>query len=76
MNTTLELIAQITQITTGALIIITVCFQQSDASLGSFSGDTTSGVKFTRRGFEKFLYRFTIVLGILFVISSVLVIMK
>lgn len=76
MNTTLQLIAQITQITTGALIIITVCFQQSDASLGSFSGDTTGGVKFTRRGFEKFLYRFTVFLGIIFIISSVIVIIK
>ncbi len=76
MNTTLQLIAQIVQISSGALIIITVCFQQSDASLGSFSGDTSTGVKFTRRGFEKFLYRFTIVLALLFITSSVLVILK
>jgi protein translocase SecG subunit len=71
MNTTLHLIAQIVQISAGAVIILAVCFQQSDASLGSFSGDTTGGVKFTRRGFEKFLYRLTIFLGILFVVSSV-----
>lgn len=76
MNTTLHLVAQIVQISSGAVIILAVCFQQSDASLGSFSGDTTNGVKFTRRGFEKFLYRLTIVLGILFVVSSVLVILK
>jgi protein translocase SecG subunit len=76
MNTTLHSVAQMVQIISSTLIIITVCFQQSDASLGSFSGDTGSGVKFTRRGFEKFLYRFTVFLGILFILASVFVILK
>ncbi len=76
MNTTLQSAAQMIQIASSVLMIITVCFQQSDASLGAFSGDTSTGVKFTRRGFEKFLYRFTIFLGILFIVSSVLVILK
>lgn len=76
MNATLHSIAQIIQIVSSILIIVTVSFQQSDASLGSFSGDTSGGIKFTRRGFEKFLYQFTVFLGIIFVISSVLVIMK
>lgn len=76
MNTTLHSVAQMVQIISSILIIITVCFQQADSSLGSFSGDTGSGVKFTRRGFEKFLYRLTIFLGILFVVSSALVILK
>ncbi len=76
MNATLHSIAQIIQIVSSILIIVTVSFQQSDASLGSFSGDTSGGIKFTRRGFEKFLYQFTVFLGIIFVISSILVIMK
>jgi protein translocase SecG subunit len=74
MNTTMHSIFQIIQIVSSILLVITVSFQQSDASLGAFSGDTGMGVKFTRRGFEKFLYQFTIVLAIIFIISSIIVI--
>lgn len=76
MNTTLHTVAQAVQIISAILIILTVSLQQSDASLGSFSGETTNTVKYTRRGFEKFLFTFTIILAILFTVSSVLMILK
>ena len=49
------------------LIVITTLLQHSDASLGSsFGGSSDSSIHRTRRGFEKFLFIFTIVLGIFF----------
>lgn len=55
------------------LIVIVTLLQHSDASLGSaFGGNTDSSLHRTRRGFEKFLFIFTIVLGILFAFSVVL----
>jgi protein translocase SecG subunit len=49
------------------LIVATTLLQHSDASLGSaFGGSNDSSLHRTRRGFEKFLFILTIVLGILF----------
>ncbi len=76
MNTQLHTLATTVQVISAILMILSVSFQQSDASLGSFSGDTTSAVKYTRRGFEKFLFRFTILLAIIFVASSIVIILK
>ncbi|OGI84295.1 preprotein translocase subunit SecG [Candidatus Nomurabacteria bacterium RIFCSPLOWO2_01_FULL_33_17] len=49
------------------LIVVVTLLQQSDASLGSaFGGGADSSLHRTRRGFEKFLFILTIILGILF----------
>lgn len=49
------------------LIVVVTLLQHSDASLGSaFGGSSDSSLHRTRRGFEKFLFILTIVLGILF----------
>jgi protein translocase SecG subunit len=49
------------------LIVVVTLLQHSDASLGSaFGGGSDSSLYRTRRGFEKFLFIFTIILGILF----------
>ena len=49
------------------LIVVVTLLQQSDASLGSaFGGGSDSSLYRTRRGFEKFLFIFTIILGIIF----------
>jgi len=55
------------------LIVVVTLLQQSDASLGSaFGGGSDSSLHRTRRGFEKFLFILTIVLGILFAGAIVL----
>lgn len=64
------------QVISALLMIVCVSLQQSDASLGSFSGESTNSIKYTRRGFEKFLFRLTIVTGIIFSASSILTIIK
>lgn len=49
------------------LIVVVTLLQHSDASLGSaFGGSQDSSLHRTRRGFEKFLFILTIVLGIVF----------
>jgi len=48
------------------LIVVVTLLQQSDASLGSAFGGADSSLHRTRRGFEKFLFILTIILGIVF----------
>lgn len=60
------------QIVLGVLIIVAVLIQQSDASTGgAFGGaDNWNAGYHTRRGFEKFIFNTTIILGILFTLAS------
>lgn len=61
------------QILLSILLMAVVLIQQSDAGLGSAfgGGDDMSGIH-TKRGVEKILFNLTIVLGILFVLSTFL----
>jgi protein translocase SecG subunit len=63
-----------TQITLSVILIVLVLLQQSDADLGgAFGGsDSFSNHAHTRRGIEKTLFNSTILIGILFVISSII----
>ena len=67
-------ILPIIQIVLAVILIVGVLLQQSEAGLsGAFGGsDNFSSHLHTRRGFEKFLFIGTIVIGVLFVISAVL----
>ncbi len=59
------------QIVLSILIVITVILQQRGSSIGgAFGGDDSSSTFNTRRGAEKFLFRASIVLGILFGLSA------
>ena len=59
------------QIVLSILLIAAILVQQSEAGLGAaFGGADSAGFKHTRRGFEKTLFRITIVLGILFALSA------
>ena len=57
------------QIVLSVLLVAGVLLQQSDAGLGSAFGGSDSSVQYTRRGFEKTLFRGTILVSILFVLS-------
>ena len=64
------------QIGLSVLLVIAVVLQQSEAGLGgAFGGSRFSGVHYTRRGAEKFLFNATIVLGVLFVLASLAALM-
>lgn len=63
------------QIILSIILIVTVLLQQSSAGVGGvLGGGDSGGLHHTRRGFEKFLFATTIVVGILFVASTLLAI--
>lgn len=60
------------QIVIAGLLIIAILLQQTGAQNGGALGgaDTTGSVFHTRRGLEKLLFIATIVLGVLFAVTS------
>jgi protein translocase SecG subunit len=62
------------QIVLSILLVVVILIQKSEAGVGgSFGGNDNFSAGFhSRRGFEKKLFYFTIIIAILFVLSSVL----
>jgi protein translocase SecG subunit len=61
------------QIILSILLTAAILLQQRGSSMGgAFGGDNFSAAYHTRRGAELFLYRFSIVISILFVASAFL----
>jgi protein translocase SecG subunit len=61
------------QIILSLLLVAAILLQQRGSSMGgAFGGDNFSAAYHTRRGAELFLYRFSIVVSILFVASAFL----
>ncbi len=59
------------QIVLSVLLVAAILLQRSEATLGAaFGGDSASGTRFTRRGFEKTLFNGTIIIAALFVLSA------
>jgi protein translocase SecG subunit len=59
------------QIILSIILIVSILLQQSSAGVGgALGGGDSGGLYNTRRGFEKFLFILTIVIGILFIVSS------
>ena len=59
------------QIILSVILIAIILLQQSSAGAGgAFGGSDGGAINHTRRGFEKLLFRTTIVVGMLFVIST------
>lgn len=59
------------QLALSVLLVVAIVLQRTGASLGgAFGADNFSSGFHTRRGFEKTLFRATIVLGILFALSA------
>ncbi|KKU49811.1 MAG: Preprotein translocase, SecG subunit [Parcubacteria group bacterium GW2011_GWB1_49_7] len=59
------------QIVLSVLLIALILLQRSEASLGAaFGGDSSTGNRFTRRGFEKTLFKGTILVAALFALSA------
>ncbi len=59
------------QIILSILLVGGILLQRSEAGLGSaFGADGMSVGKYTRRGFEKTLFRATILVAILFAVSA------
>jgi preprotein translocase subunit SecG len=64
------------QIILSIILIVTILLQQSSAGVGgALGGGDGGGLHSTRRGFEKFLFNLTIVVSIVFVLSSFIAIL-
>jgi protein translocase SecG subunit len=60
------------QIALSILLIAGIVLQQTGSGLGgAFGGDNFSSGFNTRRGFEKFLFRSTIIIAILFALTAI-----
>lgn len=71
----LENVLSIAQIVLSLLLIGGILLQQRGAGLGgAFGGGEINQTYYTRRGAEKFLFRGTIVVAILFALSAVVAI--
>jgi protein translocase SecG subunit len=61
------------QIVISVLLVVSILLQQRGSSLGgAFGGDNYSSAFHKRRGSEKFLFQFSIVTAVLFVVSALL----
>lgn len=59
------------QVVLSVLLVIGILLQRSEAGLGSaFGADGMGSTRYSRRGFEKFLFNGTIVVAILFTITA------
>lgn len=59
------------QIILSIILVVAILLQQSNSSAGGvLGGGDSGGLYHTRRGFEKFLFITTIVVGILFAVSA------
>ncbi len=54
------------------LLVVGILLQRSEAGLGSAFGGDGGNTRYTRRGFEKFLFNATIVIAILFAVSALI----
>lgn len=53
------------------LLLVGILLQRSEAGLGSaFGADGMNSARYARRGFEKLLFNATIIIAILFAVSS------
>lgn len=67
----MDVALDIVQILVSALLILVILTQSKGSGFsGAFGGDTGSIYR-TRRGVEKTLYQFTIVIGIIFLVLSI-----
>ncbi|MDO8572250.1 MAG: preprotein translocase subunit SecG [bacterium] len=58
------------QVTLSVLLVVTILLQQTGAGVGGAFGGSDGSINYTRRGFEKILFHSSIVLAILFVLST------
>ncbi len=65
------------QISLGTFLVIIILLQQSSAGAGgAFGGSDGETMNHTRRGFEKLLFKTTIIISVLFTISIFVTLFK
>ncbi len=65
----------VVQIILAITLITVILLQVKSASLGSAFGGSDASIYTTRRGIDKLLYNFTIILAAVFLITSIIVLL-
>jgi preprotein translocase subunit SecG len=63
----------IVQIVLAITLIVVILMQVKSASLGSAFGGSDASIYTSRRGIDRILFQFTIVLSVVFLVTSVIV---
>ena len=74
MNIVAQILPYI-QIILSILLIVVILLQQSSAGVGGAFGGGDFSVSHSKRGFEKVLFFSTIIIAILFTVSSILAVL-
>jgi len=61
----------ITQLIVSLVLVVIVLMQAKGANVGGIFGGSDSTIYRTRRGLEKRLFQFTIAMGVLFIVLSI-----
>ena len=69
----METALYVVQIILAITLIAVILLQVKSASLGSAFGGSDASIYTTRRGIDKVLYNFTIILSVVFLITSVVI---
>jgi preprotein translocase subunit SecG len=65
----------VVQIVLAITLIVVILLQVKSASLGSAFGGTDASIYTSRRGIDRILFQFTIALSILFLLTSIIVLL-
>jgi preprotein translocase subunit SecG len=65
----------VVQIVLAITLIVVILLQVKSASLGSAFGGTDASIYTSRRGIDRILFQFTIALSILFLVTSIIVLL-
>ena len=65
----------IVQILLASTLIGVILLQVKSASLGSAFGGTDASIYSSRRGIDKILFQFTIILSVVFLITSIIILL-
>ena len=65
----------IVQIILASTLIVVILLQVKSASLGSAFGGTDASIYTSRRGIDRILFQFTIALSIVFLLTSIIVLL-
>ncbi|HEX2327042.1 MAG TPA: preprotein translocase subunit SecG, partial [Chloroflexota bacterium] len=65
----------VVQIILASTLIVVILLQVKSASLGSAFGGTDASIYTSRRGIDRILFQFTIALSIVFLLTSIIVLL-
>jgi preprotein translocase subunit SecG len=65
----------IVQVILAITLIVVILMQVKSAGLGSAFGGSDASIYTTRRGVDKVLFQFTIILSVVFLITSILILL-